>query len=212
MPGAQKNPVGTRRQKQKSDTRDLILKIALNHFEKNGYSKTTIRGIASDAGIAVGTIFSHFKDKFSLLADLIYNDLEAEMWKAIDSIPSRKPIHDQFNHCAKHFYSYWMKNPDLTKSFLVELVLSSSEWTQRFDVQIGLFLQHFEKKLEIMKKKGQIKTTVDSQIAVASFWSHYFLVLVTEFRNPSPNLKNMLNMLLQMNKQTLDGISVQQPA
>ncbi len=49
-------PKGKRREIQKAETRALILKRARTLFETQAYEKVTIRGIAADAGIGLGTI------------------------------------------------------------------------------------------------------------------------------------------------------------
>ncbi len=52
-------------------TRDNILKSALKVFLKNGYSKTSLAGIAENAGYTRGAVYWHFKDKSEILEKLI---------------------------------------------------------------------------------------------------------------------------------------------
>lgn len=47
---------------------ERILAIAAKHFLTNGYSATSIEGIADDAGVSKVTIYNHFKDKEQLFA------------------------------------------------------------------------------------------------------------------------------------------------
>lgn len=52
-------------------TRDNILKSALKVFLKNGYSKTSLAGIAENAGYTRGAVYWHFKDKSEILENII---------------------------------------------------------------------------------------------------------------------------------------------
>ncbi len=52
-------------------TRDNILKSALKVFLKNGYSKTSLAGIAENAGYTRGAVYWNFKDKSEILENII---------------------------------------------------------------------------------------------------------------------------------------------
>ena len=49
-------------------TRDLILKAARTRFAKDGYSRSTIRGIAADAGVDASLVMQYFGSKEELFA------------------------------------------------------------------------------------------------------------------------------------------------
>ncbi len=51
--------------------RRLVLDAALRLFSKNGYSPTTVREIAEQAGVSVGAVYHHFPDKESIFRSLI---------------------------------------------------------------------------------------------------------------------------------------------
>ena len=65
----------TRRQRQKEDTKRIILDAAYFLFAEKGYTKTTMRMLAGQAGVGLGTIFKHFPDKPSLLVAAYQEDL-----------------------------------------------------------------------------------------------------------------------------------------
>ncbi|HHX87441.1 MAG TPA: TetR/AcrR family transcriptional regulator [Firmicutes bacterium] len=52
-------------------TRKLILDTALNIFLTEGYKKTTITRISSQANVGYGTVYSHFKGKDDILAKIL---------------------------------------------------------------------------------------------------------------------------------------------
>ena len=48
----------THRQRQKEDTKDLILNAAYKLFAERGYADTTMRLLAKEAGVGLGTILN----------------------------------------------------------------------------------------------------------------------------------------------------------
>lgn len=54
-----------------------ILEAAERTFEEQGYSKATIRKVASKAGLSVGTIYLYYKDKEALYTALFRRQLES---------------------------------------------------------------------------------------------------------------------------------------
>jgi AcrR family transcriptional regulator len=59
-----------RRREQAAATREVILEAAHRLFERDGYSGTTIAAIASEAGVAVKTVYLAFETKSGVLRAL----------------------------------------------------------------------------------------------------------------------------------------------
>ena len=51
-------------------TKDRVLRAALEIFSRQGYEKTTLTDIAREAGVTRGAIYWHFEDKGELLCEL----------------------------------------------------------------------------------------------------------------------------------------------
>lgn len=56
-------------------TRKRILNAAWTLFAENGYEETTTRQIAREAGVADGTVFSHFPTKLDMLREGMLSQL-----------------------------------------------------------------------------------------------------------------------------------------
>ncbi|MFJ7648502.1 TetR/AcrR family transcriptional regulator [Lysinibacillus sp. NPDC097279] len=70
----------------KEEIKNRILLAALDEFKEKGYSSASIRNIASNADIALGTVYKYFKNKedlFNSIVDPVYNDLFAAINKII---------------------------------------------------------------------------------------------------------------------------------
>ncbi|GAA1337481.1 TetR/AcrR family transcriptional regulator [Arthrobacter roseus] len=58
-------------------TRELLITTALRLFREQGYSKTTMRGIAADAGVSTGNAYYYFESKDDLVHEL-YKSIQDE--------------------------------------------------------------------------------------------------------------------------------------
>lgn len=63
-------PRRTLRQEQAAVTRTRILDAARHLFYREGYSATTLKSVAAEAGVAVQTVYATFGSKSSILAEL----------------------------------------------------------------------------------------------------------------------------------------------
>ena len=59
------------------NVREQLLAVAKRQVTERGYAKTTIRSVAGECGLAVGTVYNYFKSKDRLIATFM-----AEDWKA----------------------------------------------------------------------------------------------------------------------------------
>ena len=66
-------------------TRELILSTALRLFREQGYSKTTMRAIATEAGVSVGNAYYYYSSKEHLM-QAYYDHLQEQHREAVESI------------------------------------------------------------------------------------------------------------------------------
>lgn len=73
------------RQTQKEATRKRVLDAARDLFETVGYEETTVREIATRAGVAVGSVFTCFASKAEVLSQVMQDRLE-DLYAELDRI------------------------------------------------------------------------------------------------------------------------------
>ena len=99
----------TPQQARSRRTREQILKAAVTCFETRGYEETTTAEIARRARIAVGTFYLYFKDKRSILLELlggtvneianyVVQNLQPEVWQQADARVSVRNLIDALFH------------------------------------------------------------------------------------------------------------------
>src|SRR5215469_15996528 len=65
------------RERNKAAKLAKISRVARRFFIRRGYDDTTLRAIAAQAGVGLGTLFSYASDKRDLLFLIINDDIEA---------------------------------------------------------------------------------------------------------------------------------------
>lgn len=70
-------------EEMREERKTLIMDVALEHFAKEGYHKTTITHIARHAGMSKGLMYNYFTSKESLLFEIIMRSVN-EMYADFD--------------------------------------------------------------------------------------------------------------------------------
>ena len=109
--GEQNPPASTARARKREATRKRVIDSARQLFVNEGYQGTTIRDIAHDAGVAVGSVFTTFASKGEILAEVmrarvdpLYAELDRVMphlrGPTVDRLRTMFAIHVEFE--AQH--------------------------------------------------------------------------------------------------------------
>ena len=119
-----------KRTKEKAElTREKLLKVALNVFNRKGYAETRLEDVAKQANVTRGAIYWHFQNKYNLYYTLIKEytpDVEKQFETILDSDES--PV-KRIGQCLTHFcenieddeeFQALIKLVFLNKSILVE--------------------------------------------------------------------------------------------
>src|SRR5687768_11063060 len=66
------------RQRAAAETRDRIAVAAARLFERDGYAETSIQTIATEAGVAVPTVYASLRNKAGVLRAVVERSVRAE--------------------------------------------------------------------------------------------------------------------------------------
>jgi TetR/AcrR family fatty acid metabolism transcriptional regulator len=147
------------------DRRAVILDAALRTFVRRGYPDTKVAEIASEAGVAEGTLYNYFASKEDLLLALfdekwgwIINEIRKKISRLND--PNRK-LKAIFSLVVRMF----KKNRQLAELFMVDIKQSSVFLNNYTINRIVEFLDLIEEVLEEGKKKGTYRRDLDTRVA-----------------------------------------------
>ena len=117
-------PLG--RASQKEATRQRVIAAARTLFDTEGYQGTTIRDIARDAGVAVGTVFTTFASKSEILSEVM-EALTAPLYAELDRIMPhlRGPTVDRL----RTLFAVHMQFETQTPRLFLAHIAAAYDWT-----------------------------------------------------------------------------------
>ncbi|MCI6639143.1 MAG: TetR/AcrR family transcriptional regulator, partial [Lachnospiraceae bacterium] len=103
----------------KQNKRNSLLTNAYDLFVNQGFNKTTISDIAKNSGLAKGTFYLYFKDKYDLRDELIARKsaqllLEAQQAMKVRPVPIRG-LEDYLLAMVDYVLNYLQRNKMLLK-------------------------------------------------------------------------------------------------
>lgn len=137
-----------------SETKKLILDTALKMFSLHGYTNTSVRDIAKEACVSVGTIYIYFKNKDDLYLEIIRDKRRELYYKVKDSLKNSKNSKDALSRFIEIYVYHIIKN----KEFILLHIRERS------------LLYDKKEKLKFFKKQKKIlKEIVDNGIKNKEF-------------------------------------------
>src|SRR5690606_29750844 len=95
-----------RRTAVKAFKREAILSAARSVFARDGLDGATLRAIAAEAGVAVGTVYLHYPGKEALYADMLAGSL-ADLLKHLRAAVAKAAPGDRLLAGALGFYGFY---------------------------------------------------------------------------------------------------------
>jgi len=203
----QANPAtGKRRQQQKAETRALILDAARALFEERGFDGTTMRALAAEAGVGLGTIFAHFPDKAALLMATLLDDLAQTDQHIVETLPEDAPIRDQIMHMAAAGIGYWCRRPELSATLLREMWFVTGPWAEKRREETARFINFVCQLLEGARQRGELRTGVDLRHTSEVMYSFYLGSLIRAVGDNRLDADALLRDIAAFVDQLLTGI------
>jgi AcrR family transcriptional regulator len=203
---------GTRRQQQKAETRAIILDAARSLFEERGFDGTTMRTLAAEAGVGLGTIFSHFPDKAALLMAALLDDLAQTDQRIAATLPEGAPIKDQIMLVAAAGIGYWCRRPELSATLLREMWFVTGPWAQKRHEETARFIGFVRELLEDARERGELRPGADLASTAEAMYSFYVGRLIRAVGDDRLEADALLRDIAAFVDQLLTGIGNPEPA
>lgn len=195
---------GTRREKNREETRRIIFETAYALFEEKGYEKMTMRELAAKAGVGIGTIFQHFKDKANLLVSVFEHDFHPLVLKTIKTLP-KSDLKRQLLFMVRSFYQYYARKPHISRMLVKELYIDQKNF-ERIRASLQDDLTTVSALFETAKERGEIRPEVNVSDAVQLWWSYYFLVLLQALQSNDFDVDEQVSVHKRLLDQHFKGI------
>ncbi|MCK4654474.1 MAG: TetR/AcrR family transcriptional regulator [Candidatus Cloacimonetes bacterium] len=189
-----------KRQIQKKKTRELILQMAKAEFVKKGFLNTTTSEIAEKAGIAHGTLFLHFKNKDSLIVEILDRELE-EISSIIQNLISRAIDLEQL---LLQYLDLLQEEEELFVVLARELPFYNEELRRKILFRDSIIRSHFHKAIELgIKEKRYRDVDVTSAVMFLFGTINYYLSLKPIFLKEGSVIKKFKPSIVKTFKQLL---------
>ena len=166
------------RAERKLETEAQIREAARARFIEVGYDKTTIRDIARAAGVSVGSVHVHFKDKRALLFACFYANIAQAVARIFATLDEDQPLLDQLTHCGRVLYRAYAQHPALSRVMVKESLFIAAQHDTP-DEQLEPFLARVATLFEAAHARGELtRLPGGSMLAAQSFFATYFAVLI----------------------------------
>ena len=110
--------------KQRGETRQKILEAARSCFNQFGFEKASTRVIAAQAGVAEGTIFSHFPSKEELVVASLGEHLAEAIEQGLHTMEPDWCFVDKLMHIASYRFAQIAFQPGLWQVILQQVVFT----------------------------------------------------------------------------------------
>lgn len=149
-----------------SERREQILSIAARLIARQGYSATTVRDIADEAGILSGSLYHHFPSKETILQDLLRGFLAGLRGHFSAIVAEGLSPRETLDRLIAHAFHTIESQPDQVALYQNELSFLGSqpgfEFIHEERVQIEeLWIEQFREGQRV----GEFRSTIDPAVA-----------------------------------------------
>lgn len=113
--------VSTRRQREQQLRRETIIEAAQKLFEQNGFEQTTVDGIATEAELGKGTIYSYFKSKEEIYIAILEKKLDLLEEKMKQAVANPKSARDALYGLYDAFIEYHRERKGFIDTLFVQI-------------------------------------------------------------------------------------------
>jgi AcrR family transcriptional regulator len=110
-------------EEMREERKTLIMDVALEHFAKEGYHRTTINHIARHAGMSKGLMYNYFTSKESLLFEIIMRSVN-EMYADFDKDKDGYLSEEEFEFFIRRLFNL-LKEKKTFWRLLFQLVMQN---------------------------------------------------------------------------------------
>ena len=156
--------------KRTPDKRDRILEAAVKVFARKGYFAARVADIASQAGVADGTIYLYFRSKEDILVSLFDEIMAEHIEKGREELAAVEGAEARLLVIAQHHLRLLGGNRDLAVVFQVEF-RQSTKFMERFTAGwLHDYLAVISEVVEEGQKDGTFRPELSRKLATKAFF------------------------------------------
>lgn len=166
------------RAERKQQTREEVLQAAHRVVRRQGFAKTTARDVATEAEVAVGTVFLHFPTMGNLAETLLDQTVASALANAAASRP--EGLIERLVAVSSSLYEAYDLEPELSRQVIAGSLFESAPGSPS-DLRMQEFGSWVGQEVSEAIQAGEIDE-IDPGEAFLSYFALYFGALVAGLR------------------------------
>jgi len=167
--------IAERKKRERENRRNHILQTAKRLFFRDGFQAVTVEQIASEAELAKGSIYLHFRSKEELYAELLFGEIDAFYNRIIFLRHEKTPVAARLCNFTRIYLDLFLGNRELFRIMMnyqlyPDRLTLSEEMTQRLrqamKKNIGLVEEMFAQGVAA----GEFVTICAPTVLRKAFW------------------------------------------
>lgn len=165
-----------RREIKKQEKLRRIKRAAEKLFNQYGFEKATMRAIATEADVAMGTLYLYAEDKLELLFLLYGKSIQQIQDEVFLSASVSGELIDSLESIFYPYFDYYEKNPTLSQIFLKEAMTQKAKNREDLGNMTLGFIAKLTELIQQHQKHGDLRSNFVALNAASSIFSLYFFM------------------------------------
>ncbi len=191
------------RETRKKDTKERIVRHAIELFKEKGYDNVTVDEITKICGIAKGTFFNYFPKKESVLLHLVNS--YAERMDEIVGQYLEGDLKDRLLSIFGKLMHIYVQHADLLRLALIETIKSAMESNEGGLTNLSVFQETVRDMLAKAKEKGFVRSSLDENASASVLVAVFYHTLICW--SGTADEEKMMIVLRQQLDAVWDGIA-----
>ncbi len=190
--------IAERKEREKAERRQEILKAAKAVFFRNGFEHTSMEMIATESQLAKGTLYLYFKSKEELYVSLVEEGIALMSEMMNDAVEKCNTVEEKLMATVEAYYDFTVKHHDYMQIFMA---VNIGALDQKVDAEKLEQIQHCkwaeflrsQALVEEGMRQGIFSPTLDSREAVMLMWASVYggIMMTTKMCNHLPMFREV---------------------
>jgi AcrR family transcriptional regulator len=179
------------RERLKQENKDKIVMAARHLFAEHGYDSSTLRQIAAEAGLGLGTLFNYISDKRDLIYLIFNEEVDSLTDRALAAPRPWQTFSAKILSITEPHYRLFGSEPILSRILLSEILLHTPGL--HLERHIGIrtrLIEGFGEVVATAQQTGEIVSTESPEIIARSIFFLYSAALRWWLASPQPDWRS----------------------
>lgn len=152
-----------------TDTKQLILKVALKQFADRGFSAVSLNDIAEEVGIKKPSILHHFSSKEALYRAVLLEEFADWVFLMTDAIGKNLNGWDQVEQLLRAAFTFFEKHPDFVRIARREALDPESLFSTELGASLKPLVDQGAAYLQAEMDAGRLKQYDPRQLLITGY-------------------------------------------